>query len=179
MSEIILSIVSTRNTKQQLEVYADPSVFCLTTPAPQSLKSECKRGMLWLWVQSTVMIVVLIGFGIAVWSELPDMFAPTITKMSLFSTRCQMSMSSSNPWPIVVLLVGFLFAFVALCWIGSRHAARIEKMAVEERKQRFDMRRFIVEKAIECAEMQIKTEKDNTNKYSFSIVLNKSNDSAD
>ena len=86
---------------------------------------------------------------------------------------CRFQSVDSVSWPYVAMVAVFLSAIVALCWIGCRHTARMEKMTSEERKQKVDKRRFLFEKSIELAQA-ISRENGGLSKkiHSVSIVLN-------
>lgn len=83
---------------------------------------------------------------------------------------------SMNPWPHVAFASALLAAVVVLCCIGCKYAIRLQKMANEERKQRFEMRHFIFEKAIEYAGKQVNGGEKEDSKWSVSITVNKNSE---
>ena len=87
---------------------------------------------------------------------------------------CRFHPVDSVSWPYVAMIAVFLSAIVSLCWIGCRHAARMEKMESEERKQKVDVRRFLFEKSIELAQAMSKGGGESSKKvHSVSILLHR------
>lgn len=156
--------------KPKLDIIADADVFCLKDATTESQRSG---GAKMYCSGIFIVVVILVGsVGVAVCLKSLCLFYYS-TKLAL----CEITKVEFNysPWPFVVLTVASLAAIVALCLIGYRHALRMEKLAFEKWKQRFDMKRFLIEKSIDYAgkHAAADTKKDNTSAYSISITVNK------
>lgn len=164
------------DNKPMLTINADSKVFCLDESTPEGKKCDCgcKTCRQCMWIA-----VALLAAGVcaAVWLMCQDfsVLDAKIVLNGIASAKCHFS-----TWPFVTLIVALLTAVVSLFQIGCRYKLRLEKLASEERRQRFDMRRFLVEKSIDYSEKQAKAGAENDKKkgdngsaYSISITVNK------
>lgn len=163
------------DNKPMLTINADSKVFCLDESTPEGKKCDCgcKTCRQCMWIA-----VALLAAGVcaAVWLMCQDfsVLDAKIVLNGIASAKCHFS-----TWPFVTLIVALLTAVVSLFQIGCRYKLRLEKLASEERRQRFDLRRFLVEKSIDYSEKQAKAVAENDKKngdnsaYSISIAVNK------
>lgn len=176
-SETVFSVTLDENSPKSLTLVVDPRLSCLDDSYAVHENTKTENHSRPLWILLGVLGGLFWGLNIALWLKPPILFS---TKTNLSSCGIVWKSSHFNSWPLVTLFIGFLIFTVAIYWIWARHNIRIEKIASEERKQRFDMRKFLVEKSFDHAEKQAKANKnndektnknnDNTNKYLISIT---------
>ena len=112
--------------------------------------------------------VLLAGFGAVgwVWNTI------RIRTTTLANGQVEIAAFSFDRWPVTFVIVAFLFAAVLAFRVYGRERYRMEKLAVDERNHRLDIRRDLVEKAFDFAKSE-KSKTQEQNKWSIAITVNK------
>ena len=162
-SETVFSVTLGENNTPKVKVDVDPRVSCIDDSDPFVAYPWLGHCLSHLGVPLAIAAIVLLVLG----AVIPIIGAQETT---LRFARAGKQAFISNPWPFVAIISVILTAIVVLFWIMCRHVLRMEKIAAEERKQRFDMRRFLVEKSIEFARQKTML---NKNAYPMFLTITK------
>ena len=170
MSDETRTVLSTEldNGKPPLTISVDKRLACIDDYRPTSTYPWWGRCLVHFGVPVAIAVLVLLTLRVAIWVLIPGIVAQETVLRVVKTAKLAFL---SHPWPFAVLTAIPLISFVILYWIVCRHIVRLEKIASEERKQRFDMRRFLIEKSIEYAEKQVKTDKKDNKDSNWSIFI--------